>query len=80
MGGAEGETLHLLDFAPEPGRPVRDLVDEAAVSADLDRLENGQQADGGWTVDFTSYSEAATLEWRGYATVSAVATLRANGR
>lgn len=80
MGGAEGETLHLLDCAPEPGRPVRDLIDEAAVSADLDRLENGQQADGGWTVDFTSYSEAAALEWRGYATVSAVATLRANGR
>lgn len=79
-GGAEGETLHLLDFAPEPGRPVRDLVDDAAVAADLDRLENGQQADGGWAVDFTSYSEAATLEWRGYATVSAIATLRANGR
>lgn len=80
VGGAEGETLHLLDFAPEPGRPVRDLVDDAAVTADLDRLESGQQADGGWAVDFTSYSEAATLEWRGYTTVSAVATLRANGR
>lgn len=79
-GGADGETLHLLDFAPTPDRPVRDLVDDAAVTADLDRLENGQQPDGGWTVDFTSYSEAATLEWRGYATVSAVAILRANGR
>lgn len=79
-GGAAGETLHLLDFAPEPGRPVRSLVDEAAVVADLDRLENGQQSDGGWIVDFTSYSEAAALEWRGYATVSAVAILRANGR
>lgn len=80
VGGAEGETLHLLDFAPEPGRPVRDLVEDDSVTADLDRLESGQQADGGWAVDFTSYSEAATLEWRGYTTVSAIATLRANGR
>lgn len=80
VGGAEGETLRLLDFAPEPGRPVRELIDAAAVTAELDRLENGQQADGGWTVDFTSYSEAAALEWRGYATVSAVAILLANGR
>lgn len=79
-GGAEGETLHLLDLAPTPGRPVRDLVDDTAVGRDLDRLENGQQADGGWVVDFASYSEAAALEWRGYATVSAVAVLRANGR
>ncbi|WOF23736.1 hypothetical protein N8K70_03395 [Microbacterium betulae] len=79
-GGAEGEMLHLLDLAPEPGRAVRDLVDDDDVAADLDRLENGQQADGGWAVDFTSHSEAASLEWRGYATVSAVAVLRANGR
>lgn len=79
-GGAPGETLRLLDFAPEPDRPVRELVDDRAVAADLDRLENGQQPDGGWTVDFTSYSQAAALEWRGYATVSAVAVLRANGR
>lgn len=80
VGGSEGETLHLLDFAPEPGRPVRALVDDDAVAHDLDRLEAGQQADGGWAVDFTSHSGAATLEWRGYVTVSAVATLRANGR
>jgi hypothetical protein len=80
VGGAEGETLHLLDFTSKPGRPVRGLVDDTAVAHDLDRLEHGQQADGGWAVDFTSYSEAAALEWRGYATVSAVAILRANGR
>lgn len=80
VGGAEGETLHLLHFAPEPGRPVRSLIDEDAVVDDLDRLENAQQRDGGWAVDFTSYSAAAALEWRGYATVGAVATLRMNGR
>lgn len=80
MGGAEGETLHLLDFAPTPGRPVRGLLDEDAVVADLDRLENGQRHDGGWAVDFTSHSAAAALEWRGYATVGAIATLGRNGR
>lgn len=80
VGGAEGETLHLLDYAPEPGRPVRDLLDPEAVSDDLDRLERGQRRDGGWAVDFTSYSDAASLEWRGYVTVNAVSVLRGNGR
>ncbi|GAA1961088.1 hypothetical protein [Amycolatopsis minnesotensis] len=79
-GGAEGESLHLLDFAPEPGRPARALFDDGAVAADLDRLAARQQPDGGWEVDFTSYSDAAALEWRGYATVSAVEVLRMNGR
>ncbi|MER7384396.1 hypothetical protein ABT337_22210 [Saccharopolyspora hirsuta] len=80
VGGAEGETLHLLDYAPEPDRPVRVLLDPGAVSADLDRLERGQLPDGGWAVDFTSYSDAASLEWRGHATVAAVSVLRRNGR
>lgn len=80
VGGAEGETLHLLNYAPEPGRPIRDLLDPEAVSKDLDRLEQGQLQDGGWAVDFTSYSDAASLEWRGYVTVGAVAVLRMNGR
>ena len=79
-GGAEGETLRLLDIAPRPGRPVRSLLSQAAVEADLDRLASGQQDDGGWTVDFESYSPRAALDWRGYVTVSAIAVLRDNGR
>ncbi|WP_306370555.1 hypothetical protein [Nocardiopsis sp. CC223A] len=79
-GGAAGETLHPLDYAAAPGRPIREHLDAGAVAADLDRLERGQRPDGGWTVDFTSHSPAAALEWRGYTTVSAVAALRANGR
>ena len=50
------------------------------VDADLDRLAAGQRDDGGWEVDFTAYSPAAALEWRGYATVEAVGVLRAHGR
>ncbi|MGO3361282.1 MAG: hypothetical protein ACTIL2_02450 [Corynebacterium sp.] len=79
-GGADGETLYLLDYAPEPDRPVRNLLDPDAVADDLDRLEQGQLPDGGWAVDFESYSEAAALEWRGRATVAAVGILRSHGR
>lgn len=78
-GGAEGETMRPLDFAPLPGRPARRLFTEEVIEADLRRLAGGQQADGGWRVDFDSYSPAAALEWRGYMTVGVVSLLRANG-
>lgn len=77
-GGAEGETLRPLDIAPDPGRPSRALLDPGAVAADLRRLADGQRDDGGWTVDFLPISPAGSLDWRGYATVGAVATLRRN--
>ena len=79
-GGEEDETLRPLDLAPEPGSPARALLDPAVVDADLERLASGQQEDGGWTVDFVSRSPAGKLDWRGYATVDAIAVLRANGR
>ncbi|PZF83076.1 hypothetical protein [Jiangella anatolica] len=79
-GGIEGEAMHLLDLSPEPDRPLRELLDPAAVERDLDRLESLQQDDGGWVVDFDSSSAAGALEWRGYQTVWAVRTLRAHGR
>ena len=76
-GGVEGEQLHVLDLAPRPGGPARSLFTGAQVAIDLHRLSALQQADGGWTVDFASWSPAATLEWRGYKTVEAVAIVRA---
>jgi hypothetical protein len=79
-GGVEGEVLRPLDFAPEPGRPLRDHLPAEVIAADLDRLAGQQQPDGGWTVDFVSASPAGTLEWRGYATVRAIAVLRGNDR
>jgi len=78
-GGSEGETLRALDFAPLPDRPVRALFKEDVIDAELQRLTGEQQDDGGWRVDFASYSPAAALEWRGYATVSAVSVLQRNG-
>src|SRR5262245_53590131 len=77
-GGLEDERLHPLDFSPYPGRPLRSLIDVDAIEADLDRWRRGQQDDGGWVVDFASSSPMGTLEWRGYATVRAVALLHAN--
>ncbi len=78
VGGLPDEALRPVDLAPEPGRPARTLLDEAAVAADLERLAADQAEDGGWSVDFQSYSPAAALEWRGYATVRALSILRDN--
>jgi hypothetical protein len=79
-GGADGEVIRPLEFSPRPGRPVRDHIDPRVVDEDLDRLARDQRDDGGWAVDFVSWSPAAALEWRGHATVRAVTTLAANGR
>jgi hypothetical protein len=78
VGGLPDETLWPIDLAPEPARPARTILDEAAVAADLERLAREQGEDGGWSVDFRSYSPAAALEWRGYATVRALSVLRDN--
>ncbi|MGH3060075.1 MAG: hypothetical protein ACRDNA_01525, partial [Gaiellaceae bacterium] len=79
VGGLPNEALWPLDLAPEPGRPARTLLDEAVLAADLERFAAEQEEDGGWTVDFQSYSPAAELEWRGYATVRALSVVRRNG-
>ena len=78
-GGADDEYMRPLDFAPMPGGPARTLFVDAVVEAELERLAAAQQPDGGWTVDFDSYSPAATLEWRGTRTLQALLVLRANG-
>ena len=78
-GGADDEFMRPLDFAPFPGGPARSLFAPGVVEAELERLAAGQQPDGGWRVDFASYSPAATLEWRGHRTVQALVLLRANG-
>jgi hypothetical protein len=78
-GGTASEVLRPLDFAPFPGRPVRELFSDQVINAELDRLEAGQHADGGWTVDYAVISPAGALDWRGHATVRAVQILRRNG-
>jgi hypothetical protein len=77
-GGTEDEALHPLDIAPYPDRPARELFSPDVVAADLERLAGLQQDDGGWTVDYQKISPAGSLDWRGYATVSAIDILRRN--
>lgn len=77
---APGEVHGPLDFAPRPGSLARGLFDDAVIDAHLDRLAAGQRDDGGWMFNWTSWSPAAELDWRGFLTVDALATLRANGR
>lgn len=74
-GGAEGEAIRPLDLAPRPNGAARRLFSDQVINREHDRLASHQQPDGGWTVDFPSVSPAASLEWRGYATVDAVAHL-----
>jgi hypothetical protein len=54
------------------------LFTPEVIAADLQRLAGQQQDDGGWAVDFASWSPAAALEWRGYMTVRAIAILQRN--
>jgi hypothetical protein len=77
--GTDDEFMYLLDFTPYADAPSRASFPKEAIAADLDRLAGRQQPDGGWTVDYPPYSPAAALEWRGYATVDAVAVLRGTG-
>lgn len=79
-GGTENERLTPLDFSPSPGLLSRALFTDDQIDADLDRLQAGQHEDGGWTVDYLQWSPGQALEWRGIATVHALAVLRANGR
>jgi hypothetical protein len=77
-GGLEDEAIRPLDITPFPDRPVRELFSPDVIAAELERLAGEQRDDGGWTVDYRSYSPAAELEWRGYATVRAATILRRN--
>ena len=76
-GGGADETLHLHDISPDPAAPSRRLFSDDAIAADRSRVAQRQQPDGGWPLDFRSYSPAAALEWRGYTTVAAITTLGA---
>ena len=80
VGGSPDEYMRPLDFSPLPGGPVRKLLRADVIDAELDRLEARQEDDGGWRVDFASYSQAGELEWRGHMTVNALALLKRNGR
>ena len=78
IGGAPGESMRPFDFAPHPNGAARRLFAPEVIDAELTRLAQQQRPDGGWEVDFASYSPAAALDWRGHATVRAVTILRSH--
>ena len=77
---APGEVHGVLSFAPEPDSLARVLFDDATIQAHLDHLAQSQKDDGGWTFNWPAWSPAAELDWRGFLTVDALRSLRANGR
>jgi len=79
-GGIEGERLTPLKLSQPPGARSRALFADDQIEADLDRLERGQQDDGGWTFDSLDWSPGQSVECRGLETLHALSTLRANGR
>ncbi len=79
-GGTEDERLTPLTLSERPGGRSRALFSDDQIEADLDRLERGQHADGGWTFDWLGWSPGQAVEWRGAVTLRALATLAAHGR
>ncbi len=79
-GGTENERLTPLMLSERPGRRSRALFSGELIEADLDRLEQGQRDDGGWTFDWLAWSPGQSVEWRGAMTLRALATLTAHGR
>jgi hypothetical protein len=76
----QGETHSPLSFAPDPDSLARVLFDKSVIDAHLDHLAAGQLEDGGWMFNWPAWSPAAERDWRGFLTVEALRTLRANGR
>jgi hypothetical protein len=79
-GGVEDERITPLALSERPNGRSRALFTDDQIEADLDRLESGQQEDGGWTFDWAAWSPGQSVEWRGAMTLWVLTALRANGR
>lgn len=77
--GTTGYVRKALDWAPFPDDPLRVHFSEHEIRANLEEIVAGQQADGGWGITWTPISPGCEMEWRGWVTVGALLTLRANG-
>lgn len=72
--------LSPLIFAPTPTSYLRKLFTDAQIGAHLDALEQQQEKDGGWPIQWEPPAGTSRPEWRAYKTVVALSTLRAYGR
>ncbi len=76
----ESYGLSPLSVAPRADSRWRAFFSDEVIDAHLDRLEQEQQADGGWPIRWEPPSEASLLEWRGMVTLGALRTLVSYGR
>ena len=79
-GGQENERLTPLVLSPRPGNRSRALFTDDQIDTDLDRVERGQQEDGGWNIEYLEWSPGQTVEARGIQTVWALNILESHGR
>jgi hypothetical protein len=77
---APGYGLSPLNVAPQATSRWRALFTDTQIGAHLDRLQEDQQADGGWLITWEPPSQAARSEWRGIVTLGALRTLTSYGR
>lgn len=74
---AQGYVQFPLDWAGTPRSWWRGLFSDEALRADLARLAQAQQPDGGWPIGWEPVGPGVVLEWRGWVTVQALHTLKA---
>ena len=77
---ASGDVHTPLDFAPRPTSIARQLFSDETIDTYLEALVAAQQEDGGWPIGWLIWTPVTGLEWRGWATIDALTTLRAYGR
>lgn len=77
--GTTGYVRKALDWAPFPDDPLRVYFSEHEIRANIEEIVAGQKQDGGWGITWTPVSPGCEMEWRGWITVGALLTLRANG-
>ncbi|MBB5957618.1 hypothetical protein FHS29_004213 [Saccharothrix tamanrassetensis] len=80
VGYAAGETHKPYHYASTPDSFARRWFSDDEIAIDLDRLEKGQQEDGGWTFPWPAWTPVTTYEWRPIVTIEALRALRAYGR
>ena len=76
---AAGYAKFPPDWAPMPAHPLRVLFSDEVFQAHLDALAQRQQPDGGWPINWEPISAVVAAEWRGWATLQALLTLRVYG-
>jgi hypothetical protein len=72
--------LTPLTFAPTPNSYCRSIFTAAQIEAHLADLENQQQQDGGWPIQWEPPKGSSRQEWRAQRTVASLVTLYAYGR